>query len=153
VDRGISPVVGVVLMTVCVVALAGVVGAMALGYDPVRPASAVVVTGTVDAATNELVFTLERGGPLDVRELSITIEVDGEPLEKQPPVPFVGAPGFSTPSGPFNASADPTWERGETATLRIATTTNGPLPESDSRVTVRLYERDLPVATVETVTR
>lgn len=148
-DRAISPVVSVVLLTACVVVLCGVVGTMVLAYEPLDPASRVVVGATVDAERNEITLTLERGGPLDVRTLTLVIEVDDEPLAHQPPVPFVGASGFSTPSGPFNAAADPRWERGETAVLPIAGT-NGPLPEPGSRVTLRLFENELPIAVVET---
>lgn len=147
--RALSPVVGVALLAACVVCLCTVVGTMALAYEPLDPASRVVVAATVDAESNEITLTLERGGPLDVRELSLLVEIDGEPLERQPPVPFVGATGFSTPSGPFNAAAEPRWERGETAVLPIAGT-NDPLPETGSAVTVRLFENDLPIAVVET---
>lgn len=149
-DRAISPVVGVALLAACVVVLGALVGTMVLAYELPEPASTVLIDATVDAETNEIALTLDRGGPVDVRELSVVIEVDGAPLEKQPPVPFVGASGFSTPSGPFNAAADPRWERGERATITIARTTNGPLPERDSRVTIRLFEDGLPIATVET---
>jgi flagellin-like protein len=149
VDRAISPVVGVALLVACVITLCTVVGTMVLAYEPLEPASPVLVGAAVDAETDEIRLTLERGGSLDVRELSLVVEVDGEPLAHQPPVPFVGATGFSTPSGPFNAAADPQWERGETAVLPIAGT-NDPLPEPGSRVTIRLFETDLPIAVVET---
>lgn len=148
-DRAISPVVGVALLTACVVVLCVVVGTMALAYEPFESASPVLVGATVDAEADEITLTLERGGPLDVRELSLLVEVDGEPLAHQPPVPFVGATGFSTPSGPFNAAADPHWERGESAVLPIAGT-NGPLPEPGSRLTIRLFENELPIAVIET---
>lgn len=151
-NRAISPVVGVALVTACVVVLGALVGTMALAYEPLEPVSTVVIGATADAETNEIGLTLERGGPLDVRELSVVVEIDGVPLEKQPPVPFVGASGFSTPSGPFNAAADPGWERGETAVLPIAGT-NDPLPQSGSTVTVRLFESELPIATADTTAR
>jgi archaeal type IV pilus assembly protein PilA len=149
VARALSPVVGVALLVACVALLCTVVGTMALAYEPLDPASRVVVGATVDAGSNEITLTLEHGGPLDVRELSLLVEIDGEALEKQPPVPFVGATGFSTPSGPFNAAADPRWERGESAVLPIAGT-NDPLPEPGSKVTIRLFENELPIAVAET---
>lgn len=149
-DRAISPVVGVALLTACVVVLCVVVGTMALAYEPLEPASPVLVGATVDAETDRITLTLDRGGPLDVRELSLVVEVDGEPLERQPTVPAYSQAGFKGfPTGPFNASADPTWERGRSASLQIAKT-NGPLPEPGSRVTIRLFENELPIAVVET---
>lgn len=151
--RALSPVVGTALLVACVVAMAAIVGTMALAGGPPHPASAVLVGATADAETNEVVLTLERGGPLDVRALTVVIEVEGEPLEKQPTVPAYSQTGFlGFPSGPFNASADPSWERGRSAGLRIAET-NDPLPEPGSRVTVRLFENDLPIAVVETTAR
>lgn len=149
-SRGISPVIGVVLLAGCTVLLSVTVGAMAMAYEPSEPASVVVISGAVDAEDNEITLTLERGDPLDVRELSLVVEVDGKALDKQPPVPFVGSTGFSTPSGPFNERADPNWSRGESGTIGIATSTNDPLPEPGSTVEIRIYENDLPIATVET---
>lgn len=149
--RAISPAVGIVLLTLCVLALGAAVSTMTLAYEPFEPASSVVVTGVIDAETNEITLVLDRGGPLDVREISILVEIDGQPLEEQPPVPFHQVEGFyGFPTGPFNASADPIWDRGRSAGFRIAKT-NGPLPESGSRVRIRLFERGLPIATVETV--
>lgn len=134
----------------CVVCLCAVIGTMALASEPLGPATPVLVDATVDAESNEIILTLERGGPLDVRELSLLVEIDGEALSHQPPVPFVGATGFSAPSGPFNAAADPYWNRGESAVLPIAGT-NDPLPEPGSRVTIQLFENELPIAVVETI--
>lgn len=149
-DRAISPVVGVALLTACVVALGAVVATMTLAYAPLEPASTVLVDAVVDAETNEIVLTLERGGPLDVRELSLLVEVDGEPLERQPTIPAYSQTGFKGfPTGPFNAGTDPHWTTGRSASLTVAKTTNDPLPESGSTVTIRLFENDLPIATVE----
>lgn len=149
-NRAISPVIGIVLLAACTVLLSVTVGAMAFAYEPSKPASVVVISGEVDAPENEITLTLERGGPLDVHELSLVVEIDGETLEKQPPVPFVGSTGFSTPSGPFNERADSNWSRGESGTIGIATTTNSPHPEPGSTVEIRIFENDLPIATVET---
>ncbi|KYH25204.1 hypothetical protein HAPAU_27880 [Halalkalicoccus paucihalophilus] len=149
--RAISPVIGVVLLVACAVLLSATVGAMALAYEPSDPASAVVVSGAVDAEENGITLTLDRGGPLDVRDLSLVVEVDGEPLETQPAVPAYSQSGFTGfPSGPFNAGTDPEWTRGESASLTIAKTTNGPHPDPGSSVVIRIYEDDLPIATVET---
>lgn len=147
--RAISPVIGVVLLVACVVLLSATVGTMVLAYEPSEPASVVVVSGAVDAEDDEITLTLDRGGPLDVRDLSLVVEIDGEPLEKQPPVPFFGASGFSHTSGPFNPSSEPTWVRGESASIVLASTNDPPL-EPGSSVEIRIFEDDLPIASVET---
>lgn len=149
--RAISPVIGIVLLTACAVLLSATVGVMALSYEPAEPASIVVIGGEVDAGTNEITLTLERGGPLDVHELSLVIEIEGEPLEEQPTVPAHSQTGFNGfPTGPFNAETDGEWQRGESASLTLAKTTNSPQPEPGSAVTIRVFENDHPIATVET---
>ncbi|MEM4781004.1 MAG: type IV pilin N-terminal domain-containing protein [Halalkalicoccus sp.] len=147
--RGISPVIGVVLLVACTVALSVTVGAMAYAYEPVEPASAVVVAGEADAERDRITLTLDGGGPLDVRDLTVLVEIDGTELETQPPVPFFGSSGFSYAFGPFNPSAEPVWERGESAGFALAST-NDPVLESGSTVEIRIYENGLSIATVET---
>lgn len=150
-DRAISPAIGVVLLVACGVLLSATVGAMALSYEPTDPASAVVISGTVEAESNEITLTLEQGGPLDVRELSLVVEIDGEPLAEQPTVPAYSQSGFrGFPTGAFNAGTGPEWERGESASLTVAKTTNSPQPEPGSTAVIRIFENDLPIATVET---
>lgn len=150
-SRAISPVIGVVLLVACTVLLSATVGTMVMGYEPTEPASPVLINGEIDAEENGITLTLDRGGPLDVRDLSLVVKVDGEPLEKQPTVPAYTQSGFNGfPSGPFNAGTDPEWTRGESASLTVAKTTNGPHPDSGSSVVIRIYEDDLPIATVET---
>lgn len=152
--RAISPVIGVVLLIACTIGLSVAVGAMAMSYGPAEPASVVVIGGEVDAATNEVTLTLERGGPLDVQELTLAIAVDGEPLEKQPTVPAYSQSGFNGfPSGPFNAGTDDDWRQGQSTSLTIARTTNGPHPDPGSAVTIEVHEGGLPIATVETTAR
>ncbi|WP_122087964.1 type IV pilin [Halalkalicoccus subterraneus] len=151
--RAISPVIGVVLLVACVVLLSATVGAMVLGYEPTQPAAAVAIDGEA-TADGEITLTLDHGDSLDVRDLSLVVEVDGEPLEKQPTVPAYSQSGFSGfPAGPFNAGTDSEWTRGESASLTIASTTNGPLPEAGSTVTVRVSENGIVIATVEMTVR
>jgi hypothetical protein len=94
------------------------------------------VTLTV-TVSGDVVRLVHRGGDrVDVRELSLTVYVDGTPLATQPPVPFFSAPGFvSGPTGPFNSAADPQWSPGEPATLVVADG-NDPGVAPGDRVTV-----------------
>lgn len=95
-------------------------------------------------------FTHEHGEPLDVRTLTMTVEVDGEPLAEQPPIPFFSAAGFSPgPTGPFNTAADPEWNVGETASFTVAGT-NAPEINPGSTISVRLHRDGMTVLTVET---
>jgi len=121
------------------VALAVVLGtavtAVSLGALPAAPAVA-GATLTVDG--DRLVLTHRAGDPIDVRHLDVIVRVDGDPLRHQPPVPFFSARGFRPgPTGPFNAAADPTWEVGERASVRLAST-NHPSVVAGARVTVEL---------------
>lgn len=150
-SRAISPAIGVVLLVACGVLLSATVGTMALAYEPSEPASVVTVSGEIDAEEDGITLTLDRGGPLDVRDLSLVVKIDGELLETQPTVPAYSQSGFTGfPSGPFNAGTDSEWTRGESASLTIAKTTNGPHPDPGSSVVIRIYEDELPIATVET---
>ena len=136
--RGVSPLVGVVLLVAITVAIAAVVAASvgAWSLEPAGPTAAFDLE--VDADRDEVLIDHVTGDAIDVTTLSVRVEVDGEPLAEQPPVPFVGAEGFyETPTGPFNAEAEPRWEPGERAGFRIAGT-NDPTVEAGDRVTVRL---------------
>ncbi|MCH7660057.1 MAG: type IV pilin N-terminal domain-containing protein [Euryarchaeota archaeon] len=147
-NRAISPVIGIVLLAACTVLLSVTVGAMAFAYEPSKPASVVVISGEVDAPENEITLTLERGGPLDVHELSLVVLVDGTELETQPvPGSSSGLIGF--PSGPFNTQSDSTWDTHESVGFTLASN-NPPHPEPGSTVEIRIFENDLPIATVET---
>lgn len=149
-DRAVASPVAVVLLLVVVVAVAGTLGASALGMaDDLHAREPVAVSAT--ATADGRVALVHRGGPgLDVRDLELRVGVDGESLARQPPVPFFSAEGFvSGPTGPFNAATDPEWSAGETASFRVART-NDPAFAPGATVTVRLFVRGRPVATAET---
>jgi hypothetical protein len=124
-------------------------GTVVLGQGSTpEPAPTAVIDLSVDGDT--LTFAHESGETLDVRELSVRISVDGEPLDDHPPVPFFSASGFeSGPTGPFNTASDPEWEIGETASLTVADT-NSPTLDSGSTVSVRMYWENKPVIRTET---
>ena len=150
-SRGLSPVVGTVLLVALTVGLAATVGAMALGTETPDPAPHVRLTLSADAATDRIAITHEGGDPVPVEALRVEVAVDGEPLARQPPVPFFAAEGFrSGPTGPFNSATDGPWLAGETAGFRLAGT-NEPSLEPGARVVVELYHGDTRIASLETI--
>lgn len=134
--RAVSPVVGVVVLVGLAVVLAAGVGATALSITAEPPGDRAAMIATADAGTNAVSLEHAGGDTLDVRDLAVEIEIDGEPLDHQPPVPYFAARGFAgTPTGPFNQAADPRWSAGERATVEIAST-NAPGMEEGDHVTV-----------------
>jgi hypothetical protein len=116
-------------------ALGVAVAGTALGGLPTAPAA---VAPTLAVEGDRLVLTHRGGEAVDVRTLDVIVRIDGEPLARQPPVPFFSARGFRPgPTGPFNAAADPCWEPGERASVRVAST-NRPSLVAGARVTVEL---------------
>ena len=105
---------------VCAVVVGTAVAAVGLGALPTAPT---VAGATLAVDGDRLVLTHRAGEPVDVRRLDVVVRVDGDPLRHQPPVPFFSARGFRPgPTGPFNAAADPMWEVGERASIRLAST-------------------------------
>ena len=153
VTRAVAPAVGLLLIVVCTVALGAVVASLALSVEPVEPGPNVRISVEATAEDGTVSVTHEGGETIDVSEIEMRIDVDGTPLTHQPPVPFFSAKGFyGGPTGPFNDATDPTWEAGETATVKVAGT-NDPTPAAGSTVTVRLYRNGVPIATAETRAR
>jgi len=102
------------------------------------PADSATVAPTLAVEGDRITLTNRGGNAVDVGRLTVRVRVDGTPLTHQPPVPFFSARGFhSGPTGPFNAGADPTWEPGERASFRLAST-NRPSVGAGDRVTVEL---------------
>lgn len=137
-SRATVPALGGVLLVGVTVLLAVAFTAAASGFAPVEPTDRVVLEVSTDAATGRVTIEHAGGPPLDVRTVSLRVEVDDEPLARQPPVPFYAAAGFNGfPTGPFNPSADPTWTVGETASFRVAGTNDPDLaPGATLAVTV-----------------
>lgn len=134
------------------VLLAGVVTVAVTGLGPMTSATPVALEASADAATGRVTLEHVSGPALDVRRLTIKVEVNGEPLAHQPPVPFYAAEGYSGfPSGPFNPAADPAWTAGETASFRVAATTNDPPLTAGDDLTVTII-RDQQVVAETTIT-
>jgi flagellin-like protein len=150
--RAVSPVIGVVLIVAVTVVLAAVVGAFAIGIGgQTNDAPQAAITADMETAETygnpKIVLTHASGDKLDVRDLTVRIFVDGQPLESQPDVPGSGMPGFfGFPSGPFRQGNNNVWTAGEEAALTIAGT-NSPQPSAGSRVVVKIYSEGKAVAT------
>ncbi|ELY48492.1 type IV pilin [Natronorubrum bangense] len=147
--RGISPVVGLVVLLALTVALAAVVavGVGAISLESSGPTAAFDLA--VDGDPSRITIEHVGGDPINVSELSVTITVDEQELIEQPPVPFVGASGFDgTPTGPFNSATDPEWRAGERGSLVVADT-NKPTIETGDAVTVTLAVDDTRIAVLE----
>ena len=148
--RATVPLVGVVLLVALTVAAGAVVAAGTLGVDPHSPTDRVALAVAADADEDRVALTHGGGTTLDVRELSLSIRIEGEPLTHQPPIPYFAARGFvGAPTGPINSGGDPHWSTGERATLRIAST-NEPRPAPGDRVTVELATERAVLARGET---
>jgi len=149
VTRAVSPLVGVPLLVGVTVILAAVVGVMALGFSPPEPGDPVVLSA--DATADGRVEITHRSGPaIDLAEVSVRIEVDGEPLDHQPPVPFFSATGFAPgPTGAFNEAGDTTLESGERASLEVAGT-NDPVLTEGATVRIQFVREETRVAVLET---
>ena len=149
-ERGVSPLVGVLVLVAITVALTVVVAAgaasLSVGSDP--PTAAFDLAA--DGESGEIAIDHVAGDAIDVRSLSVSVSIDETELAAQPPVPFVGADGFDgTPDGAFNAEADPTWRTGDRVAITVAET-NEPTLESGDVVTVTLSVDGVRVATLET---
>ena len=145
--RAHAPVAAVLLIAVTVVAAAGVFAFVPSlpGEPPERRAVAAEATSDGTVA-----LTLLSGPPVDPGPLALRVEVDGQPLSRQPPVPFFSAPGFySGPTGAFNAASEDDWGVGETVTVRVAGT-NDPVPRTGDAVRVELRVRGRLLGVAET---
>lgn len=156
--RAVSSVLGVLLLTALTVVLAAVAGVAVVSTIPSAEApEPVVVSASADVDADEgtvrVLLVHETGPDLDVREVDVRVSVGGTRLEHQPPVPFYSASGYgSFPSGPFNPSTDPRWERGERAGFVVTGENAAPIDQGDT-VRIELYRDDLPIAAVETTAR
>jgi hypothetical protein len=135
---------------VTVVLAVGVTAATSLDPPP-EPSPTAVLSMEVEG--DRITLTHDGGDPIDVDEMAVRVGVNGEPLARQPPVPFFSAAGFRPgPTGAFNAASGEEWVVGGSASFRVAGT-NDPRIEPGDRVTLRLSVRDRPVATLEATAR
>ncbi|WP_226004450.1 type IV pilin N-terminal domain-containing protein [Natrinema salinisoli] len=151
--RGVSPILGVVLLLALTVCLATVVAVAIGGWSPESPGPNATFELSADADGSSIVLEHVAGDPIDVEALSVTVAVNGTELSAQPPIPFVGANGFrGTPDGPFNARSGSEWTPGEEAGVSVADT-NTPTLEAGDSVAVTLVVDGRRIAELETTAR
>ncbi len=148
-ERGIAPVLGVVLLVVIVIVLAGTVAIFLLTDTANSGTPQAAIEATVEAESGEFRFIHTGGDSIHVAELTIEVTIDGVALTHQPAVPFVGATGFSgSPSGPFNSAGSTTWHPGEHASFRVAATNEPPIT-TGSEIEIVFRVDESPVAILE----
>ncbi len=151
--RATSAVVAVVLLALVTVLAAAAVGAATMTNVPEEPAPMADFRLEVEAATDRIAIRHVSGDVLNVTDLQIRVHVAGEPLARQPPVPFFASRGFrSGPTGPFNPAGGTTWRAGERGTLRLAST-NSPGIDSGDRVSVLVLSDRGTVASLRATAR
>lgn len=152
VERGITPVIAAPLLLVITLLLAVVIGTITLGFTTLsEPEALTVIDVSSDPTTNSVTIVNKGPRELDVRELTIVIEIDHQPLSHQLTVPFFSHQGYhSGPTGPFNSATDPYWTTGEEVSFRIAST-NSPSLTPGVTLTITLSINDSPIAQSETI--
>lgn len=147
-QRGTSPVIGVVLLLAITVLSAAAVG-LVVSNSPPEPPPTAAFDGTVDPVVDRITLTHVGGDTIDLTTVSVRITVDGDPLAHQPPVPFFAAKGFrSGPTGPFNTASPDRWRAGQTASFRLAATNDPADISPGDTVRIRILTRQWTVAEI-----
>lgn len=151
-DRAVSPAIGTITLLLLTILLSAIVGTTVVGSAGLGSAaetSPVAISATADDE-GRIALTHEGGPPVDVGGVTVRVTVDGEPLERQPPVPFFSASGFAPgPSGAFNSASEDRWAVGEQTSFRVAGT-NSPALTAGATVRVKIIEEDRVLASAET---
>ncbi len=149
--RGITPVIAAPLLLLMTLLLAIVIGTIAPAFTiPNDPEPLTVIDVTTDESTNTVSITNDGPREIDVRELTVTIEIDHTPIHHPLTVPYFSQRGFhSGPTGAFNSATDPFWSTGERVSFRIAST-NSPTLEPGKSLTITLITNDSPIAQSDT---
>lgn len=131
--------------------LAIVIGTITPGFTSLTdPEPLTIIEVTTDAPTNTITITNKGPREIDVRELTVTIEIDNTPLQHSLTVPYFSQRGFHPgPTGAFNSATDPYWSTGERVSFRIAST-NTPTLTVGNSLTLTLIIHDSPIAQTET---
>jgi len=149
-SRATSPLIGTALLVVLTVLIAGMMGTVLVDAGVDSPSTTTRLSVSADAATGRIVLTHDGGDALNVDTLDVRVQIDGQPLEQQPPIPFFATSGFvSGPTGPLNSATNGVWTAGETGAFQLAGT-NAPQLADGARVEITVSTEDAVVARLET---
>ena len=96
--RGVSPVIGVILMVAATIVIAGVVMAMLGGFGP--PKKQYLVTASASENTTGYIYVTYNGGPDSAMVSSLSCSVNGNSLTLNNTVGFTN--GIQGTTGPNN---------------------------------------------------
>lgn len=138
-DRGVAPVIGVILLIALVAMLGGVVAAVVPGSLDDHSTTAVSIDMEVEVGNSSIVFYHRGGEKLHVPDLAVQLMIEGEPIPHQPDLDGgsqTGIHGF--PGGAFNPSTE-YWYPGESSSFNLASNNGGDDLEVGSLVTAEFY--------------
>ncbi|MCL7412650.1 MAG: type IV pilin N-terminal domain-containing protein [ANME-2 cluster archaeon] len=147
-DSGISPVIGLILMTFLVVIFSAAVYAVVGSHSLIEPVIADIEIMGADVSDQEVVLVHRGGQSFNVSEISILISINGKTLEKNLiDLPVAGTPpGFLHSVGgvlwstPTNQTHDNIWDPGDKGDFNIAGTNSDQFNPGDLLV-VTIYHR------------
>ncbi len=150
-DRGVAPVIGVILLIALVAMLGGVVAALVPGSLDDHSTTTVSIDMEVDAGENEFTFFHRGGDTINVTDLDVRITIDGDPITHQPDLGPGSRKGLpSMPTGVFNPSTENDWSTGESGSLVLAKSNGGDDLEVGSLVTAEFYLDGQPLIELST---
>lgn len=150
-DRGVAPVIGIILLIALVAMLGGVVAAVVPGSLDDHSTTTVSVEMEVDAGGNEFTFYHRGGDTINVTNLDLRITIDGDSITHQPDLGPGSTKGLlSWPKGVFNRNTDNDWSTGESGSLVLAQSNGGDDLEVGSLVTAEFYLDGQPLIELST---
>ncbi len=154
-SRGITPVVGVVILLLVTLGLSGALAVVIADSQPtVEPQSfSFSINATHEEEHGGTIELFHEGGAtVYTGDIDLWVEIDGTPLKVQPDVPYSSNGLSGMAKGPFNwNSADKNWGAGEYGSFNIAKSANEPHIEVGSEVTVKIYHEDVLVASATAI--
>lgn len=147
-ESGISPAIGLILITFLVVILSAAAYAVVGSYSLNEPVIADIEIMSADVSGQEVVLVHRSGQSFDVSEISILISINGERLEKNlMDLPVTGTPpGFLHSVGgvlwgtPTNQTHDNIWDPGDKGDFNIARTNSNQFNTGDL-LKITIYHR------------
>lgn len=149
-DRGVAPVIGVILLVALVAMLGGAVAAVVPGSLDEPSTAAASIDMEVEAGTSSIVFYHRGGEKLHVPDLAVQLMIDGEPIPHQPDLDGGSQTGIhGYPDGAFHPDIE-YWYPGESSSLNLASDNGGDDLEVGSLVTAEFYLDGQPLIELST---